>query len=1084
MLRAVPDFVAPSTRVQVLGRVAVHHEGESQRLTGSAQRLLAVMVAAGPDGATAERIAEEIWAARQPDPWRPALRMAIARLRKQLPPGWDLVADGGFYRIATTNGWVDAWRLESAASAGAPIAEEDLAWMLAGKPFGDIDLLELVGASTQSLEMLQVTMAERFCTQHPKSVSTATCALLTGLVRDHPYSDRLALVVAQTLALAGRRTEGIMALSTFAESYASEIGSVPADISRFLASGGDEDIASAAATELAPAERQPIPIAKELRQLAEGPLLGRTVELDKLQASGGALVTGPTGAGKSRLLAALIVEDPETETTYVVGDDLMDLPLGSFAVAMPKLRDELLSSAHEDSLSTREERSAEQAASTRAWRIVLAHLERRSALRRQRLVVDDAHLLDPASSGLLRLLIRSNTTADVTFVVCGRNDFDDPEWQDLVRDAERAGLDPIELEGFDVGEIELMVFEQFPDATHLARQGLALDVHEASGGLPAVAAPLIALAAPGTLALPEQLSGVSPLARVTASLSERAPEVVAAAAVLGHQFSIGALIALTELDESSIFRVLDELWTTGLIIETDDPDKVRFRHVLIRRAFLEAVPLFRRGQLHRRAAELADNPHDRADHQVNASALVPAETTAQSLRESAVVFAERRSWRKVAREVRRIDDLAGEHLDAATLTLWAQALDCSGADGSAHRRRAYSLAVEAEQWEAALDAALSGLPETESPGGDRERIEMLEGIPSHQLPEERRFDRVHLLGRQYSLVGRDNEAVLRCSDEALDLAVGPVQTVLAHVLRWMATRHSGANPHQVTANEMFDANPEIRMRIAQINAINLAEAGDLEAAERECEKFAEMAAVVGDPLRMWHAQGLRGSFLLGDARFEEAEALALENLQFADLHDLQLGIANYIGQQVFSYDQLGKLEELHPRLAPFRSDLETLAPGRAALLLSGRAAGKEYTPSEVRSIVEDAHDRPGNSVSLMAILLVNRFLLADAPDLVPRTKARLEQFGDNPLLAGFGAVSMGPTSRYVAQLTVDLRQRAEVIDHAIAAADRQGALLWRVRTRLDRAELGSTEALEQAVELAQGTELAPVVARSIETPRA
>ena len=170
------------------------------------------------------------------------------------------------------------------------------------------------------------------------------------------------------------------------------------------------------------------------------------------------------------------------------------------------------------------------------------------------------------------------------------------------------------LTGLDVAELELLVFQQFPDATHLARQGLAKDVHEASGGLPAVAAPLIAAADPETLALPEQLLGASALARVTTSLSERAPEVAAAAAVLGHQFSIGALIALTELDESSIFSVLDQLWSAGLIIETDDPDQVRFRHVLIQRAFLEGVPLFRRGQLHRRAAavqhQIRDGPRN------------------------------------------------------------------------------------------------------------------------------------------------------------------------------------------------------------------------------------------------------------------------------------------------------------------------------------------------------------------------------------------------------------------------------------------------------------------------------------------
>jgi len=1041
------------------------------------------MVAAGPDGATAKRIAEEIWGDQQPNPWRPALRMAAARLRKQLPPEWYVVADSGTYRITTGHGWVDAWRLETAASERTAIVEDDLGWMLAGRPFGDIDLLEMVGASIQHLQMLQITVAERFCSQQPSAVSTATCAVLTTLIRDHPYNDRLALVISETLASAGRRIEALLALSEFSETYVSEFGAVPADISRFLSLGGDNEIAAVPVADISPSPREPLVIAKELRHVAEGPLLGRTDELQTLQDSRGAIITGPTGAGKSRLLAALILDDPDTETTYIVGDDRMDLSFGSFAVAMPTLRDELLASVQDETLAGREEGSTERAASTRAWRIVLAHLEARSVTRRQRLVVDDAHLLDPLSLGLVRLLIRSNTTADLTFVVCGRSDFDDSEWVDLVRDSERAGLDPIELAGLDVAYLELMVLQKFPDATHMARQGLANDVHEASGGLPAVAAPLIASADPKTLALPEELSGASALARVTASVSKRAREVVGAAAVLGHQFSIGALIALTELDESSIFGALDELWSTGLIIETDDPDQVRFRHVLIQRAFLEGVPLFRRGQLHRRASELADDPHDRADHQAHASALVPAETTAQSLRESARLYAERRSWRKVAREIRRIDNLPGEHLDVAALTLWAQALDSSGADGSSHRRAAYSLAVQAREWEAALDAALSGLPQAELPDGDSERIEMLEGIPSGELPEERRFDRAHCLSRQHSLLGRDNAAVLCYADEALELAVGPNQTGLSHILRWMATRHIAPQVHQIPPDETFEGNPQILMRIAQIKAINLAEQGEFEAALIESNRFSELAAAVGDPLRIWHAQGLRGMFLLNEARFEEAEMLALEALQFANLHDMQQGTSSYIGHRVYTLDALDRLEELHPLLKPFRSDLAPLLLGRAALVLGGYAAGEPDLQDEIRAIVDDAHSRPGSPFSVIAIILMTRYLRDDVPDLVPQTRATLERFGDNPVLAGFGAGGFGPTTRYIAQLIADPEEQVQLIDRAIVAADRQGPLLWRVRARLDRAELGSTKALDESMELAEGTELASVVARRVRRQR-
>jgi len=609
MLTAVPDYVPDSPWIQVLGQVVVHDgDGATNRLTGSGQRLLAVLVAAGPGGATSERIAEEIWGEAQPDPWRPALRMAIARLRKQLPDGWDVMSSGGYYRITHEVGCVDAWRLEEIA-ASSTVDADDVPWLLAGRPFGDLDMLELVTATTQNLQMLQLAVAERFCDQRPTEVSLAACTALTGMLREHPYNDQLALDVARTLVASGWRDEALLALSAFADQYERGIGAIPPDIEAFVRSGGtqiESDAADASRHE----------IAKELLPLIERPMLGRTAELATIAAAKGVLVAGPPGAGKSRLLAEAVVNDTDSDMIYIVGDDHLDLPLGPFAVAMPALRDRLLGFVGED--SGLGDVAPERSIATRAWRAVLAHLEQQASARRQLLVVDDAHLLDAASLALVRLLIRSTTSSAIKLVLAGRNDVDDPEWADLMRDAGRAGLETVELGGLDLGELQTMILQQFPDATHQARVGLADEVFEASGGLPAVAVPLIEATDPITLAMPEDLSGAPAITRVASTLSDQAPEVVAAAAILGSEFSIGALIRLADLPEQTVFGVLDELWATRLIVETNDPDRVRFRHVLVQRAFLDNVPLFRRGQLHRRAAELTDDPHRQAFHQVGA----------------------------------------------------------------------------------------------------------------------------------------------------------------------------------------------------------------------------------------------------------------------------------------------------------------------------------------------------------------------------------------------------------------------------------------------------------------------------------
>lgn|GEM_PF-1601175 len=1082
MLTAVPDPPSHSSWVQVLGRVSVHHGiADFKRLSGSGQRLLAVLVAAGIEGATAERIAEEIWGATQPDPWRPALRMAVARLRKQLPDGWDVVADGGAYRIDTADGWIDAWRLEQIASDRSLVGEEDLEWMLAGSPFGDHDPLEMVSASAQNLQMLQIAVAERFCAQAPSAISMASCTALSTLLREHPYNDRLAVLVATALAGAERRTEALLALSAFADAYSSEFGAVPIEVANFLAARGQLEPVDRIEP-ITPASPGVVALPKELRHLTDSPMVGRADELAQLTSSRGALVTGATGSGKSRLLAEFIATDSKTATTYVVGDDRMDIPLGPFAVAMPILRDELLATVHSEDRTERAEGSAEKTVATRAWRIVLAHLEAQSASRPQRLVVDDAHLLDQTSLGMLRLLIRSNTTADLMFVVCGRSDHDDVEWSDLKRDAERAGLEPIHLGGLALSELEFMVYQQFPVATRQARRGLAREVSEASDGLPAVAVPLIEAADPLTLARPENVAGASTLARVTASLSDQAPEVVAAAAVLGQQFSVGTLIALTELDEVAVFRVLDELWSTGLIVETDDPDQVKFRHVLIQQSFLEGVPLFRRGQLHRRAADLSEDPHRIADHQANAAALVPAETAAASLRISAQIYANRRQWRNVAREMRRVDDLGGNHLDGQGLTLWAAALDQSGADGSPQRRLAYERASAIKDWDAALDAAISGLPEAEKPDGDVERISMLEGIPAEQLTQARQFDRAYTLGRQYSLLPELDE-VMRYSGEALAVASNPDEVGLCHVLQWMATRHVTPNAHSIPEDVVLQASPSLQTRIAQINAINLAERGDFESARVEAGHFQRLAGEIGDPLRIWHAQGLRTMFVINDGDFEAAEELALRNMQFAELHDMQQGPARYIGFRVFSYDCQDRLSELKPDLEPYRANLSRIHLGRAALVLCDEAAGEPDVADEVRSVVQYGLDRAARSTTLLAILMVVKLIPRHAPELAGEVRKMLEHFGDNPILAGFGAGSFGPTTRYVAHLTTSLEARRALFDESVVAADRHGPLLWRVLCRLDAADLGSQTALDEATSIAAGSGLAAVVARRAERIR-
>ena len=161
--------------------------------------------------------------------------MAVARLRKRLPAGWDIVADAGSYRVVTGTGWIDAWRLEAVASQAVPVDEDDLDWILAGAPFGELDMVGLVAESTQNLRLFQVATVARFCEQTSGEVTTRTCSLLLSNMRAHPYNDRLAVLIASRLASGGWGSEASDAIALFAETYAADVGELPAGLAELMA---------------------------------------------------------------------------------------------------------------------------------------------------------------------------------------------------------------------------------------------------------------------------------------------------------------------------------------------------------------------------------------------------------------------------------------------------------------------------------------------------------------------------------------------------------------------------------------------------------------------------------------------------------------------------------------------------------------------------------------------------------------------------------------------------------------------------------------------------------------------------------
>lgn len=207
-----------------------------------------------------------------------------------------------------------------------------------------------------------------------------------------------------------------------------------------------------------------------LDALASGwPLVGREAELERVLAAveagaAGIVLTGAAGVGKSRVARAAMTELGRRglPTEWIQSSDAVsDLPLGAFAALLPK----------------------DSAAATPLdlLRRTASLLQGRGRKRRLVLVVDDAHLLDPASA----TLVHQVATSDAVFVLATmRTGESAPDavvalWKDGL--AERIELDVLDADTTSAvlhaalgGDVQLATAHRLWSAT----RGNALFLHE------------------------------------------------------------------------------------------------------------------------------------------------------------------------------------------------------------------------------------------------------------------------------------------------------------------------------------------------------------------------------------------------------------------------------------------------------------------------------------------------------------------------------------------------------------------------------------------------------------------------------
>lgn len=284
-------------RVLVLGPIEIVAGGERVPVGGARLRaLLARLALDAGRTVTVGTLAEALWPDGAPGDPVNSLHSLVSRLRRALPAGWLVSADGG-YRLDVGPDAVDALRFERLAAEGRRalsggrteaalrLLDEALALWRGDPP------AELPEPVRRRLEELRLAAREdRAQAALAGGRAEGLVAELEALAAAHPLRERVRALLIRALDAAGRRAEALAAYEDVRRLLAEELGADPGPELREIHLELLRDEPRPRAGSL------PVPLT---------PLVGRA---DDVEAAAGALragrlvtLTGPGGVGKTRL---------------------------------------------------------------------------------------------------------------------------------------------------------------------------------------------------------------------------------------------------------------------------------------------------------------------------------------------------------------------------------------------------------------------------------------------------------------------------------------------------------------------------------------------------------------------------------------------------------------------------------------------------------------------------------------------------------------------------------------------------------------------------------------------------------------
>ena len=639
-------------RVSVGGRV-LDPGGGKQRL------LLACLLVRANRVVSLDRLIDELWGERPPRDAAAAVHSYVSRLRRALEP--DRSAEGAGRLVRVSPGYVlrvgddevDAFRferlyregrralmdghLEAAASA---LAAGLALWR--GEVFADVVGAEFVRSEATRLEQLRLLAVEDLMEgwlrlgRHDSVVAEAASVLAAN-----PYRERLRGQLMLALYRAGRQVDALRVYREGHDLLAEELGLEP---SAELQQLEDDILLHKPHLDWRPAPTRPGARVRRLSRRRRVPpgrrarFAGRHVELATLvtawrRALGGerqlVVVSGEAGIGKTRLAVELTTvaagddatvlygaAHPDSIVPYqpfaeafgdyvadassaVVGDDLDGID-GIFGWLVPDLArrvPDLVVPAGADSLTDR----------YALFEAAAAFLGRLCDRAPVVAVLDDLQWADHASWLLLAHVARSTAPMRLLVVATLRDDVsEEAPSTAILGGLRREGLvEEVHLVGLDDTAVAELTSDRFDAA---AAAGLAPAVAELSSGNPFFVEQLLdraeelgagsATFGVAMLGVPDGVREV--IAQRVSGLSASAQRSLSNASVVGQEFDVDVVAAVSAARPEELLDGLDEAAAAGLLVEVPaSVGRYRFAHALTREALYGGLSATRRAHLHR-----------------------------------------------------------------------------------------------------------------------------------------------------------------------------------------------------------------------------------------------------------------------------------------------------------------------------------------------------------------------------------------------------------------------------------------------------------------------------------------------------